>query len=105
MAITTNGLKQLGFVSGTDYNLKNDGDGIYIEWLSESTQPTEAEIEAADTQWHTNNNYKNNRKEAYPSIGDQLDMLYHAIDSGNLDKTSDFYTSLKSIKDANPKPE
>jgi hypothetical protein len=43
------------------------------------------------------------RKNKYPSIGDQLDMLWHAIDSGSLDKDSDFYTTLKAVKDANPK--
>jgi len=40
----------------------------------------------------------------YPSIQEQLDMLYHAIDSNTLDKTSDFYTTLKAVKDAFPKP-
>lgn len=45
------------------------------------------------------------RKIEYPDIGEQLDMLWHAIDTGTLDKTSDFYTVLKSVKDANPKPE
>jgi len=39
----------------------------------------------------------------YPSIGDQLDMLWHAIDEGKLDKTSDFYKSLKTVKDNHPK--
>jgi hypothetical protein len=47
--------------------------------------------------------YKDNRKLAYPSIFDQLDMLWHAIDSGTLNKTSDFYTTIKSVKDAHPK--
>jgi hypothetical protein len=40
----------------------------------------------------------------YPDIGEQLDMLWHAIDDNTLDKTSDFYTALKSVKDKNPKP-
>lgn len=39
----------------------------------------------------------------YPSIGDQLDMLWHAIDNGTLNKTSDFYTAIKAVKDAHPK--
>lgn len=42
--------------------------------------------------------------EGYPSISDQLDMLWHAIDSGSLDKNSEFYLKLKSVKDAHPKP-
>jgi len=43
------------------------------------------------------------RQTEYPSMTDQLDMLWHAIDSGSLDKDSDFYTTLKAVKDANPK--
>ena len=41
----------------------------------------------------------------YPEIKEQLDMLWHAIDGDALDKTSDFYTKLKKVKDDNPKPE
>ena len=48
------------------------------------------------------------RGEAYPSLGDQLDMLWHAMDVGDwnikLIKTTEFYTALKAVKDANPKP-
>ena len=47
--------------------------------------------------------YQEDRARAYPEIGEQLDMLFHAIDSGKLDKTSDFYKELKKVKDANPK--
>ena len=50
-----------------------------------------------------NNAYKISRSQEYPAIGDQLDMLWHAIDSGTLDKTSDFYTTLKAVKTKYPK--
>ena len=50
-------------------------------------------------------NWEANRIIEYGDIGKQLDMLWHAIDTNTLDKTSDFYTSLKAVKDANPKPE
>ena len=48
--------------------------------------------------------YKGARAREYPDIGDQLDTLWHAIDENALDKTSDFYTTIKAVKDANPKP-
>jgi hypothetical protein len=47
--------------------------------------------------------YQVNRKMEYPNIGDQLDMLWHAIDSGTLDKDSEFYTTLKAVKNKYPK--
>ena len=48
---------------------------------------------------------RSNRKVEYPDIGEQLDMLYHAIDSDSDLKTkfSSFYTSIKSVKDKYPK--
>ena len=49
--------------------------------------------------------YARNRAAEYPAIGDQLDMLYHAIDAGKVNKTSDFYKALKAVKDKYPKPE
>ena len=53
--------------------------------------------------WIDPDAYKQQRMENYPFIGDQLDMLWHAIDSGTLNKTSDFYTTIKAVKDAHPK--
>ena len=58
-----------------------------------------AEIEASDIALL----YQEKRLEKYPLIGDQLDMLWHAIDNGTLNKTSDFYTAIKAVKDAHPK--
>ena len=49
--------------------------------------------------------YKSQRARQYPNIADQLDMLWHAIDNNALNKTSDFYTTLKAVKDAYPKSE
>jgi len=43
------------------------------------------------------------RRESYPPITDQLDMLWHAIDEGIDLKQSDFYTGNKAVKDAHPK--
>lgn len=44
------------------------------------------------------------RKLEYPSLEEQLDLLFKDIDNDTLDKTGDFYTALKSVKDNNPKP-
>ena len=44
------------------------------------------------------------RKLEYPSLEQQLDLLFKDIDNNTLDKTGDFYTTLKAVKDNNPKP-
>jgi hypothetical protein len=50
--------------------------------------------------------YDQKREAAYPTIGDQLDMLWHAIEANATLKTryADFHTAIKAVKDANPKP-
>lgn len=45
-----------------------------------------------------------NRDLAYPSLADQLDMLWRAIDSGKDLKDSDFYKTLKAVRDKYPMP-
>ena len=46
------------------------------------------------------------RSQEYPAIGEQLDMLYHAMDADSDLKTkfSGFYNTIKSIKEKYPKP-
>lgn len=55
--------------------------------------------------WQNPNEYKYNREKEYPPLKEQLDMLWHAIDTNTLNKDSDFYKTLKQVKDTYPKPE
>lgn len=48
--------------------------------------------------------YKNFRKEKYPKLEEQLDMLWHSIDQGTLDKNSEFYKTIQEVKQEFPKP-
>lgn len=51
--------------------------------------------------------YAEARAAAYPDVVDQLDSLYHDINSGKLGedaKTSEFYLARKAVKDEFPKP-
>ena len=49
--------------------------------------------------------YINQRKNAYPEIGDQLDMLWHSIDQDPQLKSKyfDFYEAIKAVKVKYPK--
>ena len=40
----------------------------------------------------------------YPSISDQLDMLFHDITNGKLGKTGSWYKAVKATKDKFTKP-
>lgn len=51
----------------------------------------------------TPESYAEIRKRMYPSTGEQLDMLWHAMNNGLVEKSEPFYTSIKTVKDAVPK--
>ena len=70
------------------------------EETARDTEETAAAVESAA------NGYKLNRRDNYPAIGEQLDLLWHAIDSdADLKvKLAGFYNAIKTVKDANPKP-
>jgi len=75
--------------------------GDVIEWLdTEQTQPTEAEITAEVTRLqaeYDNNEYQRQRAQAYPSMADQLDTIYHeGIDA--------WKATIAAVKQEYPKP-
>ena len=74
--------------------------GDEITWLDKvQTQPTDAEIQAEIVRLQTeydNKKYQRDRDEAYPSIQDQLDDLYHNGIDG-------WKATIKTTKDKFPK--
>ncbi|EKT4480247.1 hypothetical protein QEM02_000296 [Pseudomonas putida] len=43
------------------------------------------------------------RAAEYPSVEEQLDMLWHAMDQGLMPKVEPFYTTLQKVKQQHPK--
>ena len=75
--------------------------GDTLEWLdTNQTQPTEAEIQAEITRLQAEyeaNEYQRQRAQAYPSIADQLDTIYHeGIDA--------WKAQIAAVKQEYPKP-
>lgn len=74
-----------------------------IEWLDkEQSIPTEEELQAEITRLRDEYNatvYRRLRAEQYPSIGDQLDALFHA---GVF--PAEMAAQIQAIKDQFPKP-
>jgi len=85
--------------------------GDELEWLDAvQTEPTQEEIDAEVIRLqavYDAQEYARDRATEYPSTGDQLDMLWHAIDTGDWTaakvKLTSFYTELKAVKDKYPK--
>ena len=75
-----------------------------IVWKDlEQTQPSQEEIDEKIAELALLE-YQGMRAKEYPSIGDQLDMLWHSMNDGEIPKSQAFFESIKSVKDAYPKP-
>ena len=79
-----------------------------IEWHNGTTPIPKADIEAKMNEMANEpeqSNYAQQRRSAYPKIGDQLDMLWHSIDQDAKlkQKYFDFYQAIKSVKVKYPK--
>ena len=48
--------------------------------------------------------YISQRLSSYPPATEQLDLLWHAMDSGATPKIEPWFSTIKAIKDAHPKP-
>ena len=79
-----------------------------IVWENNTTPISKADIEAKINEMANEpkqSNYAQQRKSAYPKIGDQLDMLWHSIDQDPQLKSKyfDFYEAIKAVKVKYPK--
>ena len=83
---------------------KADGTQITLVQSDIDAARVTLNAEAAAVKYKTDRT--TNGSTTYPAIGDQLDLLWHAIDAdADLKvKFSAFYNSIKEVKDANPKP-
>ena len=87
-------------VNGEDINT------CEITWHNATTPIPKADIEAKMVEVQAEydaNQYQRDR--VYPSIGDQLDMLWHSIDQNPSLKSEyfEFYEAIKAIKVKHPK--
>jgi len=86
-----------------------DGKGPFISgWnIKDKPKPTLEELTVFDeeaTRIEQERVVRNARRAAYPPIEDQLDMLWDAMDEGEIEKAKKFYDTLKAVKDDHPKP-
>ncbi len=104
MAITSNGLKQLGYTPEVDFTLQDDsdGNGVYIKsWISSDAQPTVSAIEAAEVEWQTAYDaldYSRLRKAEYDLLN-QDEMRF----DDQRDSTTTWVDKINEIKTKYPK--
>ncbi len=77
-------------LSAEDFEAKEMPDAEFHQLLA-------AQIESERT-------YADKRRSAYPSISDQMDMIWHTINAGQaLDKDSEFFKAIAAVKARFPK--
>ena len=84
----------------------NAEDFNQITWHNGTPEISKADIEAKMVEVQADYDAKQyQRDRVYPSIGDQLDMLWHTMDKDNelQHKFYDFYQTIKKVKVAHPK--
>jgi len=84
----------------------SDNDINNIQWHNGTTPIPKADIEAKMVELQADYDAKQyQRDRIYPSIGDQLDMLWHTMDKNTELQHNfyDFYQTIKKVKVAYPK--
>jgi len=78
-------------------------DGVIVPFTSEeeaAADVKESAFAAEQADYLANRKYKDDRRAAYPDIGDQMDMQYHDL----VDGTTTWKDAVAKVKSDNPKP-
>ncbi len=86
--------------------IDKDGKSISLDQSKIDTARKEIDAEFAATEYQRLRTGITGKvsDEIYPSVGDQLDLLYKDIIAGTLTSSGNFATAIKTIKDKYPKP-
>ena len=104
---TTNAIFRAVKIINSDAKFSISGNDLdSITWEDGTTPIPKADIEAKMNELQAEydaNQYQRDR--VYPSIGDQLDMLWHSIDQNPKLKSEyfEFYEAIKAVKVKHPK--
>ena len=93
--------------SNAEFTVRGDDiNTCQIEWHNGTNPISKADIEAKMVELQADYDAKQyQRDRVYPSIGDQLDMLWHTMDKNTELQHNfyDFYQTIKKVKVAYPK--
>ena len=88
-------ISELAKIADADFTAEN---GEITRW-TKGDKPTEEEIQTK----LDSTAYIYNRQVGYPSIGDQLDMLFHDMTADKGSKTGEWYKAIAKVKADHPK--
>lgn len=89
----------------TQCRISNDGQTrTFIHWTHPSTPPTLSDLMLITNETMIAHKYYDMRRKCYPSISDQLDMLYHDITGGTGIENGSWISCIHEVKERYPKP-
>ena len=81
--------------------------GVRVELTAEEEAATQAKWDASDAasaKEQITTGYQKERRRTYPSVKEQLDMIYHAMEANEIPRATEWYDIIDGIKTAHPKP-
>jgi hypothetical protein len=78
-----------------------DDFNIQVEYLNAEGESRLREMTVEELE--TALSYRERRYNNYPKLAEQMDMLWHAMDKGELPKVESFYNAIKQVKEQFPK--
>ena len=106
MATNESIIKAIQKIKATAQVSVSNNDIDTLVWENGETPIPKANIEAKMLQLQAEYDANQHQRDrVYPSIGDQLDMLWHTMDNNTelQHKFYDFYQTIKKVKVAHPK--
>lgn len=98
---------ELGYPDVSDHPLDLSLFPGYLLVEETEERPDLTNKRRVEGQWvavRTEAEYAERRRKSYPALGDQMDMLWHAMDDGLIPKVEPMYSQIKAVKDKYPKP-
>jgi len=74
-------------------------DGVITEWPDSLPELTQNYIDTIEAEFEASEGHKEDRRKAYPSLSEQLDMQYHDL----VDDTTTWKDAVAKVKSDNPK--
>ena len=85
----------------TRYHTNKDGNRPFTVEEEAEADANDAASAAAEAEYVAKEKYKDDRRAAYPDLGEQMDMQYHDL----VDGTTTWKDAIAAVKAAHPKPE
>jgi phage baseplate assembly protein gpV len=95
MSVTTNNPEALGWKYPNVGGISTR-DGVITEWNDSLPELTQELVDSIEAEWTASEGHKADRRKSYPSLEEQMDILYHSGVEG-------LKTELKKTKDKYPK--